>query len=85
MMLGLRFLAYITSVLCSRLLFQINYAEKISIIIKYRFPARMYFESLRMRVKSTRIMVQLQCHAVCRIATHAGDSFSNGRRHVPTA
>jgi hypothetical protein len=41
-------------------------------------PARMHVESSRMRVKSTRIMARL-------LDTHAGDSFSNGRRHVPAA
>jgi hypothetical protein len=67
-----------------------NYEEKISILLKYRFltrmrvePARMLVESLLTRVKSTRRMVPLQCHTLCLINAQAGDSFSNGRRHVP--
>jgi hypothetical protein len=69
-----------------------KYEEKTSIILKYRFwtrvrdePACMHVESSRMRVKSTRSMVRLQCRAVCWFNTHAGDSFSNGRRHLPVA
>jgi hypothetical protein len=59
----LRLMACITSVLCNRLLFRVNYKEKIS--IDFVEPARMHIESSRMRVESTRSMVRLQCRAVC--------------------
>jgi hypothetical protein len=48
-------------------------------------PAHMHVESSHMRVKLTCSMVRLQCRAVCWFETHAGDSFSNGRRYVPAA
>jgi hypothetical protein len=50
----LRLTAYITSVLWNRLL----YEEKISY-------SNIDFESSRMRVKSTRSMVRLQCRTGC--------------------
>jgi hypothetical protein len=55
-----------------RLPFRINYEEKISITLKYRFT-RMHFESSRKRVKKTRSMVHLRL---------AGDSFSNDLNDV---
>jgi hypothetical protein len=44
------FQTYVQYEICNRLLFRINYEEKISIILKYRFWTRMRVEPAHMRV-----------------------------------
>jgi hypothetical protein len=93
----LRFTAYITSVLCNRLLFRINYEDKIYIKLIYRCwtrmrvePARMHVYSSRMRFKSTRLRVILfqtaagMCrHLRCQNHTHECSNHTQSAKTTP--